>query len=111
MRSNVSIINSNSGPNSRFQRLQDQVVGIKYDNNAPNSRRPFCEATSLSSQLVRTNGTLYTVYTVRTRVVHVFHGTNGMAWYVHRYHFWYHGTSTRGRPVAPECLYFKSFLR
>ncbi len=49
MRSNVSIIKSNSGPNSRFRRLQDQVVGVKYDNNAPNSRRPFCEATSLSS--------------------------------------------------------------
>ena len=32
--------------------MHDQVAGMKYDNNAPNSRRPFCEATSLSSQLV-----------------------------------------------------------
>ncbi len=31
--------------------MQNQVAGMKYDNNAPNSRRPFCEATSLSSEL------------------------------------------------------------
>ncbi len=46
---------------------------------------------------------------VRTRVP--WYHTNDGIWYSSTY-LWYHGTPTTGSvPVAPECLYFKSFLR